>query len=323
VGDYTVGVDIGGTKVAAVLIGGDGEVRARARIATDVARGSGAVVSDVARVVQELVAEARADEKPRAVGVGVAGQIDGNTGTVLFAPNLNWSNVPLRKELESSVGVPVVVVNDVQAATFGEARRGVGRGTPDLVSMFVGTGIGGGVVSGGRLTSGCCGSAGEFGHVSVDMNGPRCRCGNIGCAEAFAGGWAIAERAKNALEANSLDGAILRRHVDGDIARVAARDVIAASREGDALAMRLMREAQRALGTLAVSLANAFNPCTIVLGGGIIEGYPEAVDAVRKHVHDLALGAATRCLAIARAELGEEAGSIGAALYAGMMSPRT
>jgi glucokinase len=317
---FTVGVDIGGTKIAAVLVGTDGQILARERIATDVAHGASAVINDVARVVQEVVKTAGVAGAPRAVGVGVAGQIDGATGAVLYAPNLRWKNVPFREELMGLVNAPVAVVNDVQAATYGEARAGVGRGTAHLLGMFVGTGVGGALVVGGRLTSGCCGSAGEFGHVSVNFDGPRCRCGNIGCAEAYAGGWAIAERAKHALEASPNEGHALRDLVSGDLSKIAARNVIAAWRAGDALASRIITEAGRALGTLAISLTNAFNPCAIVLGGGIIEGYPEAIDVIRTMVKEHALGAATRCLTIARAELGEEAGSIGAALMAATLA---
>ena len=201
---WAIGVDLGGTKVEVAQVDSAGQVRQRLRRPTDVRDGPAAVEAEIVAAVREL--RQAVDAPPIGVGVGVAGQIEAASGAVRFAPNLGWHDVPLQADLQQALGLPVAVTNDVRAATWGEWLHGAGQGCDDLVCLFVGTGIGGGVVSGGRMLTGGSNTAGELGHMTIDLHGPPCHCGNRGCLEALAGGWAIARRAQEAIGADRSAG---------------------------------------------------------------------------------------------------------------------
>lgn len=311
----TTGVDLGGTKVETALVDDGGRIVALARRATDWERGPEGILADlIACLTQDCLPPS--DRPVAGVGVGVAGQVDPATGTVWHAPNLRWDNFPLRARLEEALKIPVAVINDVQAATFGEWQHGAGQGVGDLVCLFVGTGIGGGVVCNGQLLQGCGGSAGELGHLVIERHGPICSCGNRGCLEAVAAGWAIARRAQDAVAADREGGEVLLRLADGEPERLTAATVAEAVRQGDALAERLVRETGEALGVGIASIANAFNPCLVILGGGVIEGLPQLLDMAEDEARARALDAATRSLRIVKAGLGRHAGTIGAAAWA-------
>ncbi|MEJ2187366.1 MAG: ROK family protein, partial [Gemmatimonadota bacterium] len=266
-----LGVDLGGTKIEVAAVDDAGEVRHRRRVQTptgDVNAVSAAIVQAVGEIRNEL------NEDPVGVGVGVAGQVERDTGVVRFAPNLDWHDVPLGQTLEEALGLRVVVLNDVRAVALGEWLSGAGRNTDDMVCVFVGTGIGGGVVSAGHLLEGCSNAAGEIGHMVVAMDGPECHCGRVGCLEALAGGWAIAREAAAAASARPHDAARLVE-IAGDAKSITAETVGQAYREGDPLARELMDAAARALTAGMVNLVNTFNPCRLILGGGVVDGVPE------------------------------------------------
>jgi glucokinase len=183
------------------------------------------------------------------------------------------------------------------------------------VVVFVGTGLGGGIVSGGRMLTGCTNMAGELGHVTIVANGRPCRCRNRGCFEAYVGGWAIAERAREAIAADPDAGAVLVERAGG-IDRVTAEIVQEAHDAGDPLASRLVDETAEYLGAGLVGVVNGFNPCTLVLGGGVIQNAPLYVDRAREIVSERALTAGVRRLKVVPAALGGEAGVIGAAAFA-------
>ncbi len=310
----TIGLDLGGTKLEAALVDGLGEVRSGGRRPTGAERGPDGILADLVDLTEERVASA--DRPVLGVGVGVAGQVDPETGTVMRAPNLEWRDFPLKARLEVAIDLPVFVINDVQAATYGEWTCGAGRGVRDLVCLFVGTGVGGGVVSGGSLMRGCGGTAGELGHTTLDWHGPRCTCRNRGCLEAFASGWAIARRASEAAEEYPEEVRTLIDLADGEVDNLTAEIVVRAAHEGDPLALRLMRETGEALGVGVASIANAFNPCKVILGGGVIEGMPELVALAETEARRRALEAALDRLEVAKAGLGKHAGTVGAAMWA-------
>lgn len=312
----TVGVDLGGTKLAVALVNAEGAVVASSRRPTHAEREADDVIADVIACVKEDCLPA-ATSDVLAVGVGVAGQVDPATATVLHAPNLRWDDYPLGSRLSEALSVPVLVLNDVQAATYGEWQHGAGRSVTDLVCLFVGTGVGGGVVSNGELVQGCAGSAGELGHITIDLNGGQsCRCGNHGCLEAFAGGWAIARRAQHVAASDRRAAAMILELAGGDAEAVTAGVVSDAYHRGDPLAAEIVQRTSDALSAGAASIANSFNPCRLVLGGGVIEGLPELIDRVKAGIAERALEAALRPLLIAKAELGENAGTVGAAMWA-------
>jgi glucokinase len=311
---WAIGVDLGGTKVEAAQVDTEGQVRQRLRRATDVKDGPAAIEAEIVTAVREL--QESVGSSPAGVGVGVAGQIEPASGVVHFAPNLDWHDVPLQADLSRTLRLPVVVTNDVRAAAWGEWLHGAGQGCGDLVCLFVGTGIGGGVVSGGRMLSGCSNAAGELGHITVDLHGPLCHCGNQGCLEALAGGWAIARRAQEAIAADPAAGASMVQMAGGQQTAVTAKIVAQAAHTGDPLARELVDEVAQALIAGAVGLVNAFNPCRLILGGGVIEGLPELIDRVDQGVCERALEAASAPLQVLPAQLKNDAGVVGAAALA-------
>ncbi len=305
----TIGVDLGGTKVETALVDAAGRILVSRRQPTNPERGPDAVVASIVADIKTCQVEA--GKTAEGIGVGVAGQLD-RTGTLRFSPNLGWRNVSLKRKLEDALDIPVVINNDVRAATWGEWRHGAGQGVDDMVCLFVGTGIGGGVVSGGQLLSGCSNTAGELGHMTIVAGGRRCHCPNRGCLEAYAGGWAIAERAQEAVNANPQAAQRLVA-LAGDIQQISAATVTQACSEGDSLACCLVEETAQYLAAGVVGIINTFNPCLLVLGGGVIQGRPEYVSEVERIVRENALPTAVADLRIVRAALGDKAGVIGAA----------
>ena len=261
-----IGVDLGGTKVRMALINDEGKILSVNERSTHSERGSEAVLIDLLTDVNQCLKIVK--KEVHVLGVGVAGQVNFK-GVVRSAPNLGWDDFPLKQRLEKELGLPTIVVNDVRAATFGEWCYGSGKNIDDLVVVFIGTGIGGGVISGGKMLVGCNNSAGELGHLTVVTNGRPCHCRNYGCLEAYVGGWAIAERAQEAINLNPEKGARLFFGADS-IEKITAKTVGQAANEGDSLAEFLIKETAQYLASGLVGIVNAFNPCLLVLGGGII-----------------------------------------------------
>jgi glucokinase len=311
---WAVGIDLGGTKIEVAQVDAHGEVGMRMRLSTDVMAGPEAVIAGIAAAVRDLFEGAGIP--PAGVGIGVAGQVEPKAGTVRFAPNLGWINVELGKELAERLETQVVVVNDVRAEALGEWVHGAGKGFDDLVCLFIGTGIGGGVVSSGRLLEGCSNTAGELGHITVDVGGRVCHCGNKGCLEALAGGWAIAARAQELVTAEKKRGRAILDEAGGITKAITAKHVAHAARGGDPLAREIVDEVSEALIAGCTSIVNAFNPCRLILGGGIIDGLPALVDTIGKGVQQRALAAATERLRVIPSALGDDAGVIGAATLA-------
>jgi glucokinase len=310
-----IGIDAGGTKVEAALVGANGCLMASVRFASRYGAEPREWLAQVTKAVSELLQQAP-KARLRGVGVGFAGQIDPATGTVLGSPNLGWRDVPLKAMLQAALSTSVTVVNDVQAATWAEWKMGAGQGLSHLVCIFVGTGIGGGLVLDGRLYTGAAGSAGEIGHTVVDKDGPPCKCGGRGCLEALAGGWTIARRAQEAVRQSPGPGRRLLALTQGDPSMITAATLSEAAHRGDAFAQGLVRQIGEDLGMGVASAVNAFNPELVVLGGGVIEGMPELVEMVQAVVARQGLRSATASLTVTKGKLGNQAGVVGAALLA-------
>lgn len=310
---YAIGVDLGGTKIELGVVDEEGRIHQRQRLETRVLEGPKAVEGQILESIRNL--QQQAGVPILGIGLGAAGQIHAVTGEVIFAPNLKWHHVPLQYNLEEALQIPVRIVNDVRAITWGEWQYGAGKDCDDLVCVFVGTGIGGGVVSGGHFLTGCSNTFGEIGHITVDFNGPLCTCGKPGCLEVFAAGWGIAARAQKAIEAEreGLASQFLLTLAGHQLNGVTAKIVVQAYREGDRMAQQLIEQAKKALIAGIASLVNAFNPCRIILGGGFIDGMPEIIDFIDEGVRHIALKAATQSLEIVKSKLGKEVGIIGSA----------
>ncbi|MCW3997580.1 MAG: ROK family protein [Candidatus Bathyarchaeota archaeon] len=308
----TLGVDLGGTKVKTAMVDIQGRILYSHKNLTHPEKGPDQIIMDMIACINEC--QRKAGEKADGIGVGIAGQVS-ESGVVHFAPNLKWWDFPLRNKLEENLQIPVFVVNDVRAATWGEWRYGSGEGVSDVVVLFLGTGIGGGVITGGKILQGCSNAAGELGHITIVVEGRRCRCRNKGCLEAYAGGWAIAERAQEMVRSNPTAGQHLIQ-LAGSVYNISTATVSQAFKEKDSLATSIVEKTGQYLSAGLVGIINAFNPCVLVLGGGVIEGIPELVTITQKNIKERALEAAIKKLKIKKSALGENAGIIGAATLA-------
>lgn len=261
-----IGVDIGGTKVAAGLVDETGRIVAQERRLTpghDVV----AVEDTIVEVVESLRLQAIHDVA--GVGIGAAGFVSADRSTVLFSPHLAWRNEPLREAIESRVGLPVLVDNDANGAAWAEYRFGAGQRESRLVCVTLGTGIGGGIVIDGRLERGRYGLAGEFGHMVLVPGGHRCECGNRGCWEQYASGRALGREARELADSGSPRAADLLARVGGDVSAIEGSVVSEAARDGDEAAVELVEEIGRWLGIGLANLAAALDPGRFVVGGGV------------------------------------------------------
>lgn len=312
---WTIGVDLGGTKLDVAIVDLSGKIIDRKLIKTKATAGANAVIQDIVEAVEEL-RKKNTHGSVVSVGVGIAGQIDKLTGSVRFAPNLHWYDVPLQTELNHALKLPVYVTNDVRAATWGEWQYGSGKGRSDILCVFVGTGVGGGVVSGGRMLLGYNNSAGEVGHMTIELNGPKCTCGNYGCFESLVGGWAIARRAREAVKNAPKAGKPLLATVNDNAEELSAKNVFQLARKDDPLAKSIVDAVSQDLVAGIAGLVNAFNPQIVIIGGGVINGYPEFLESIRLGVPKRALKNAVESLQIVEASLHADAGVIGAAAFA-------
>jgi glucokinase len=304
-----LGIDLGATKISAALMDPAGRVSSHGGRTLHRNEGPDEVIRDLIQVVRRAFGK---DAPVGAIGIGVAGQVDADSGMVSYAPNLRWKDVPLGARLTAEFGCPVVVANDVRAATVGEWRHGAGKGGAEILCLFIGTGIGGSVVSGGRLLTGASNAAGEVGHSVLVAGGRPCHCSARGCLEAYVGGWAIAERARERVRSDPAGGVELRRRA-GSVAGIDARMVGEAAHAGDPLSIEVMRETGDYLAAGVVGLVNAFNPSRVLLGGGIIEGSPEVMEPVIARVRSECQPPAAQAARVLRVALGHDATLVGAA----------
>ena len=258
------------------------------------------------------------------IGVGVAGQCLGATGVVLNAPNLGWRDVAFGELLRAAVGVPIRIANDLSVAAWGEKRFGAAKGIADVVLVFVGSGVGSGLILGGRLHEGAQGVAGEFGHVKVrSARGgapPRpCGCGQFGCLEAYTSGMNVAARVREEIAAGAKTSILAQ--AGGDPARVTASLVDDAYRAGDPYARALWDEVAELLGMAVANLVTLLNPTRLILGGGVLLGCPSLAGLVRERFDAFVSRSATKGLTIERAWLGDDAGVIGAAVLEHQAGP--
>jgi glucokinase len=215
------------------------------------------------------------------VGVGAPGPLDRERGIVVTTPNLGWTNFPLRDVIADRIRLPVRIDNDANCATLGEWWLGAARGAENVIGMTIGTGIGGGVILGGRLYHGSSDVAGEIGHATIDITGRRCKCGNYGCLEAYASGPSIADRAREAL---SSDDCLMLKMAGGDASRITAATVYEAAKKGDDVALDVVRETSRFLGAGVANLLNIFNPDVVVICGGVTQAGDTLFAPLRKEV---------------------------------------
>ncbi len=313
------GIDLGGTKCLGVVLE-DGEIVAEVRVPTPA--GTGAVVA----AIESVVDGCRATADLEAVGIGAPGLVD-RGGVLQVAPNLSVEpHLDLGSMLEDRLGLRVLVENDATCAAWGERERGAARGYDDVILVTLGTGIGGGIIVGGRLHRGANGFAGEIGHMVVDPHGPLCPCGQRGCWERFASGHGLGRLAREALAERPLgpsgpvSGVVVSRMVElagGYVDDVRGEHVTAAWAEGDAGAGEVLERFGWWTALGLANLANIFDPQMFVLGGGLVKAGDALLDPIRAALAELLFGSSRRPeVAVVVARLGEHAGAVGAACLA-------
>jgi glucokinase len=325
-GVVTLGLDMGGTKVLGLAVDAGGEVVAEVRVPTPHRPGATQSDSDVAELVIEALASVAEQLRDRvaadgggevaSVGVGAPGLVDG-AGVLRFAPNLpGGTGLDIGGRLRARLGgLRTVVDNDATCAAVGEWATGAAVGATDAVLVTLGTGIGGGLVAGGRVVRGASGFAGEVGHMVVDPNGPVCPCGKRGCWERFASGSGLGRLAREAAHAGLLDDVV--RLAGGDAESVRGEHVTMAAKEGDDAALAVLGELGWWLAVGLSNLALALDPEVMVYGGGLVETVTLVLDKVHAAFDELLVGRTYRPeVRIVPAQLGERAGAIGAALVA-------
>jgi glucokinase len=313
---YLVGVDLGGTNIVAGALAEDGigDVIALRSEPTRSDQGAEAVIDRIVRMIDTVIVDTIAQTGARredviGIGVGAPGPLDRQRGIVVTTPNLGWTNYPLRDAIAERARLPVRIDNDANCATLGEWWMGAAKGASNVIGMTIGTGIGGGVIIGGRLYHGSSDVAGEIGHATIDVTGRLCKCGNYGCLEAYASGPSIAARAREAVSGDA--DAMLLRMVGGDPDKITAATVYEAAKRGDDAALDVVRETSRFLGAGIANLLNIFNPEVVVIAGGVTQAGDTLFVPLRREVRKRAFKPAVDACVIVPGTLAA-AGVVGA-----------
>ena len=313
---FIVGIDLGGTNIAAGVMPTDGTREIAMRmVQTRAEEGAEAVVDRIGALIEDVIAQTQAETGAErgdflGVGIGSPGPLDRAHGVVIVTPNLGWRDFPLRDEVSKRVNLPATLDNDANCATIGEWWCGAAKGGRNVVGLTIGTGIGGGLILDGKLYHGASDAAGELGHTTIDSTGRRCKCGNYGCLEAYTSGPAIAERAREVLEGD--DDSLLTGMVDGDLSKITAQTVFEASKRGDRVALDVVRNTAHFLGVGISNLINIFNPDTFVIAGGVTQAGDLLFDPLRAEVRRRAFKPAVEACRIVPGALPLSAGVVGA-----------
>jgi glucokinase len=322
-GSPVLAADIGGTKIIIALVSESGRILAEDRIPTLPDEGVSAVIERLFTAIDGLLGRNLVKSSElHGISIACAGGIDTERGVVVTSsPNLSgWYDIPLKDIMEERYKVDTFVLNDASAAALGEQQFGAGKGVANLVLVTVGTGIGGGIITNGRLYLGARGGAGEIGHMTIDVNGPDCGCGSIGCLERLASGTAIARDAIQRIEQGEKSS--LAEMAGGEVENITTEMIGTAARNGDPLAVDVLSKGVSYLATGIVNLVNIFDPEMVIIGGGMAEMGDLIIDPVKKMVAERTFSIAARSTRIVTAQLGNRAGVYGAAAFAFQQADR-
>jgi glucokinase len=314
--DYLVGVDLGGTKILAGLFTSSLKPLGRSKMSTKPERGPGAVIERIAHCVQDVVDECDLDLKQvRGVGIGSPGSVDPENGRVMFAGNLGWKDVSLKKELEKHLEVPVFLQNDCNVCTLGVHEVEMEGKPKHLVGVFLGTGIGGGLILDGKLYTGFNRTAGEVGHMLLEVNGPKCTCGNRGCWEALSSRTALFRQIQDAVKNGQKT--VLTDMLGNDLKDLRSGDLRKAIKQGDKFVEHIVEEAAKYTGVAVANLINILSPEVVVIGGGLMDALEnEMIAVVVETAREHAFPGSDKGVKILPSKLGDDAGITGGAVLA-------
>lgn len=310
---FLVGVELGETGITTLVTNTRLEQKAlRRTVVDDKENRPDVITSAIVSSVQSALSEAEVpSDKVLGIGIGIPGLVQSDRGISIFAPNWGWHDVEVKATVEGALGITTYVDNGAKVMVLGERWHGAGQGCDNAIALILGTGLGAGVTVDGRIFRGATESAGEWGHMAINMDGPRCSCGSRGCLEAYCGAPAIARRAREALVTSSEDSALKSI---AHTRQITASDVIEAAKSGDTLALRVLKETGEYLGAGIANLVNLFNPEVVIIGGWVgIEGGEILLPTIKAAVQERAMGFPLRSARIVISQLADLAIVIGAA----------
>lgn len=313
-----IGCDLGGTNFRAGIVDLEtGEIFSQTTIPTLARQGHDAVMARMAELINRIIDESNISrEQIGGIGIGVPGVLDLERGRVLFLPNLhgNWPDVPLAETITRLTGLPVCLLNDVRAITYGEWRYGAGQGAQTMACFAIGTGVGGGLVINGRLHLGIGGTAGELGHQTVEPNGTLCGCGNRGCLEAYSSGPAIAAMGMKAVSQGLTTQ--IAGLIENDLNRITPKVIYEAALMGDRIAIDIFQQAGYYLGIAIANVLVSVGPRKVVIAGGVSQAGDLLLDPIRREVKQRVFVMPVDQVEIFPAKLGNNAGVMGVASWA-------
>ena len=305
---YVVGVDLGGTKIYTALVDLEGNIIKEKTVETLAHEGEQAVMGRIVDTINYVI-DGTDKDLIKSIGIGSPGPLDVKNGIIIENSNLPFKNFEIVKTIRETYDLPTYLDNDANVATLGEFMFGAGKGTENMVFITASTGIGGGAVLNGKLFRGSTGNALEVGHMTVATEGPRCGCGNLGCAEALGSGTAIGKRAKEAVLSNVVTS--LKNYEN-----VTAKEVFKEAANGDRVAKNILNTSLTYLGIAVANTITNFDPEKVVVGGGVVNGGDIVIDTIRNVVEERCMAAFVENCTIEKAVLGGKAGVLGAAALA-------
>lgn len=305
---YVVGVDLGGTKIYTALVDLEGNIIKEKTVETLAHEGEQAVMGRIVDTINYVI-DGTDKDLIKSIGIGSPGPLDVKNGIIIENSNLPFKNFAIVKTIKETYDLPTYLDNDANVATLGEFMFGAGKGTENMVFITASTGIGGGAVLNGKLFRGSTGNALEVGHMTVATEGPRCGCGNLGCAEALGSGTAIGKRAKEAVLSNVVTS--LKNYEN-----VTAKEVFKEAANGDRVAKNILNTSLTYLGIAVANAITNFDPEKVVVGGGVVNGGDIVIDTIRNVVEERCMAAFVENCTIEKAVLGGKAGVLGAAALA-------
>ncbi|MCI9304647.1 ROK family protein [Clostridium sp.] len=305
---YVIGVDLGGTKIYTALVDLEGNIIKEKTVETLAHEGEQAVMGRIIDTINYVI-DGTDKDLIRAIGIGSPGPLDVKNGVIIETANLPFKNFEIVKTIKEEYELPTYLDNDANVATLGEFMFGAGKGTENMVFITASTGIGGGAVLNGKLFRGATGNALEVGHMTVSTEGPRCGCGNLGCAEALGSGTAIGRRAKEAVSTNVKTSL---KNYDN----VTSKEVFKEAANGDRVAKNILNTSLTYLGIAVANTITNFDPEKVVVGGGVVNGGDIVIDTIRNVVEERCMAAFVENCKIEKAVLGGKAGVLGAAALA-------